>query len=369
MVKTPRLYRFASERRFHEVLTGITEQTEDIYWADHYGSTALHILCQVRQINRTLLEAVEAIVQHDPSLIGLPNQSTCTPLHYAAEKRLIWGTDGTIGATELVLILLKYYPQAVLLRTRTGIKAGKTPFHIACEANADARVLKAMLMIHPGLATEPFVKKDVYSIAENPLQILWSHESNHRNNNNTREKMALLVRAAHYGTIDDAFHQDSKIRLVSAACSVRCPQQYFLQLLQQHEDQVYELDEPRNLLPLHYAVLNASVDSQPYTQFVLESLLDYYPEAAAVPDEQGRLPLHVALMDSKLTWHKGGIQELVYAYPSALGVLDPVHQMLPFLASACHAIESMLHLSTTYELLRAAPDVIETVVSNYRHRI
>ncbi|CAB9530847.1 expressed unknown protein (Partial), partial [Seminavis robusta] len=306
-----------------------------------------------------LLLAIQAIVQQDPTLIGQPNQATCTPLHYAAEKRLVWGNH-YYRSGELVLMLLREYPQAVSIRTKTG--TGKTPFHVACEANADARVLKAMLLIHPGLATEPFVKRDVYSLAENPLQILWGHSSmNHPNNTQTHEKMALLVRAAHYGTVDDACHDDhhSKIRLVSAACSVRCPQAYFLHLLQEYRQEIFELDEPRQLLPLHYAVSNASVDSQPYTQFVLESLLEVYPDAAAVPNEEGRLPLHVALMDSKLTWHKGGIQELVYAYPSALMVPDPVHHLLPFLASAYNALESMLHLSTTYELLRAAPDVME----------
>ena len=361
----PTLYRLASERRYDRIPDHVKEHPEDVFWADQYGSTALHLLCQARNVDLPLLAAVEAVVQAAPSsLIASRNHATCTPLHYAAEKRLVWGggqQHHVNGGTELVLLLLKHCPEAVSMRTQSGIKAGKTPFHIACEANADWRVLRAMLLINPGLATEPYVKKDVYSVAEHPLQLLWNSKTASTTTNNrnaTHDKMALLLRAAHYGTVDDAFHQGSPVRLLNAACSVRCPQDYFLQLLEQHADQVRELDE-RNLLPLHYAVEHASVDSQTYTQFVVESLLELYPEAASFENAEGRLPLHVALMDSKLTWHKGGVQEIVFAYPDALRIRDPLYHLPPFLASAFHAIKSMLHLSTTFELLRTAPDVIE----------
>lgn len=379
----PTLYRLASERKYDRIPDHVKLYQSDVFWADQHGSTALHLLCQSSHLRRAdpplYMAAVEAVAKEAPSQIACRNTATCTPLHYAAEKRLVWGAEQHHGGTELVLLLLKYCPEAVSVRTRTGIRPGKTPFHIACEANADWCVLKAMLLINPGLATEPYVKKDVYSVAENPLQLLWNNRTptniftpttttatatmDNRNisntmNNATHDKMALLLRAAHYGTVDDSFHQSSPIRLLNAACSVRCPQDYFLQLLEQHTDQVQDLDE-RNLLPLHYAVEHASVDAQTYTQFVVKSLLEIYPQAASHENAEGRLPLHVALMDSKLTWHKGGIQELVFAYPDALRIRDPLYQLPPVLASAFHAIKSMLHLSTTFELLRTAPDVTE----------
>lgn len=403
-MKGATLYRLASERRYESILNHVKEHPDDIFWTDQQGSTALHVLCQAVTVNRPLVAAVAAIVQegegmdrnflYEPSsasrslsIIMMRNHATCTPLHYAAEKRMVLGGGGNHnvtsrgsrhrggqqhgpqdysynGGTELVLLLLKHCPDAVSMRTQTGIKAGKTPFHIACEANADWRVLRAMLLINPGLATEPYVKKDVYSVAEHPLQLLWNNNNNTATTTTattTHDKMALLLRAAHYGTVDDAFHQGHPVRLLNAACSVRCPQDYFLQLLEQHADQVRELDE-RNLLPLHYAVEHASVESQAYSQFVIESLLKLYPEAASVENEEGRLPLHVALMDSKLTWHKGGVQEIVFAYPDALRAKDPLYQLPPFLASAFHAIKSRLHLSTSFELLRTAPDVIEGLI-------
>jgi hypothetical protein len=364
-MKAPTLYQLAANRTYDSIPSHIQDSPLDILWSDHQGCTPLHLLCQARDVDRSLLTAVESIVKESPSCIAFRNHSTLTPMHYAAEKRLVWGGGEHHGATELLLMLLRYCPDAVVMRTESGMKPGKTPFHISVEANADIQVLRAMLMIYPGLATEPFVKKDVYSVAENPLQILWNnHKINSltRRHDNTYEKMALLLRAAHYGTVQDTSETAAgEIRLLCAACSVRCPQEYFLHILSQHELQVRQFDD-RNLLPLHYAVRNASVDSQPYSQFVLESLLERYPAAASFPDNEGRLPLHVALMDSMLTWHKGGIQKLVYAYPAALRVMDPLHKLFPFLISAVHAIKSMLHLSTTFELLRAAPDVIESLV-------
>lgn len=401
-MKGPTLYRMARERRYDSIPDHVQKHPNDIFWEDHQGSTALHLLCQAATVNRSVVAAVAAIVQegegkerdfsYEPSsssrslsIIKMRNRATCTPLHYATEKRMVWGGGGGNyragggragpqdrdqqdrlydGGTELVLLLLKHCPEAVSMRMQTGMKA--TPFHIACEANADWRVLRAMLLINPGLATEPYVKKDLYSVAGHPLQLLWNnHDSTSSANANTNattyDKMALLLRAAHYGTVDDSFHQGHPVRLLNAACSVRCPQDYFLYLLDQHGDQVRELDE-RNLLPIHYAVEHASVESQTYSQFVIESLLELYPEAAAVKNEEGRLPLHVALMDSKLTWHKGGVQKIVFAYPDALRARDPLYQLPPFLASAFHAIKSMLHLSTTFELLRTAPDVIESLL-------
>lgn len=385
-MKGATLYRFSVERKYDRIPDHVQTNPSDVFWQDNTGSTALHILCQAREVDRALLNAVTVIVMQEPSLIAQFNQATWTPLHYASEKRLVRGGGENHGATELVLLLLSYFPEAVSIRTLRGMKP-RTPFKIACEANSDISVLRAMLQINPGLATEAYVKNDVYSVAENPLLLLWNNNSrdnsrsrgthnyssynprerssfsssNNITSSSTSEKMALLLRAAHYGTVDDDFHQEegrTKIRLVNAACSVRCPQDYFIQLIQQYPDQVGELDE-RSLLPLHYAVSNASVDSQTYTKFVLESLLEIHPEAAAKCNEDDRLPLHVALMDSTLTWHKGGIQELVYAYPSALRIRDPLYDLTPFLASAFHAIKSMQHLSTTYELLLAAPDAIE----------
>jgi len=79
-----------------------------------------------------------------------------------------------------------------------------------------------------------------------------------------------------------------------------------------------------------------------------------------VPDPAtGRVPLHVAVSDALMTWHKGGVRELTFACPDALRKRDPASQLVPFLASGVVADKSRLHLSTTYELLLAAPEMVQ----------
>jgi hypothetical protein len=383
---SPTIYRLAADRQYDAIPLRVESNPEDLHWNDRYGSTALHILCQARYVDLPLLAAVDAILRVSPEQVGWANVATWTPLHFAVEKRLAWGNDRNTAV--LILRLIRACPSAVSLRTHSGFKT-KTPFHIACEADADYFVLKAMLTINPALATEPYVRTDAYSVVENPLQLLWknykysSHQNqNHSNNNQnnlnnpnnpnpnnhnnrnhrvqqqTKDKMALLLKAAHYGTVRTHLPAHSTFRLLNAACSVRCPRDYFKLVLQEHADQIYELDED-GLLPLHYAVRNASTDAQAYTQFVVEALLEVYPKGASIPDAvMGRLPLHVAVSDTLMTWHKGGVRELTYSCPNALRRRDPVTGLVPFLASASVANKSRLHLSTTFELLLAAPEMV-----------
>jgi ankyrin repeat protein len=130
-----------------------------------------------------------------------------------------------------------------------------------------------------------------------------------------------------------------------------------LQILRLHPDQV-DSPDALGLYPLHYAVRHASrSDVSAYTQFVIEALLERSSEATSVADADGRLPLHIAIAN-KGTWHKSGVRELVLANPSALRRADPLHGLLPFMASATSAAKSRLHLSTTFELLLAAPDMV-----------
>jgi ankyrin repeat protein len=378
MPKSPTIYRLAADRQYDAIPSRVQSHPEDLNWHDRYGSLALHILCQARAVDEPLLAAVDAILRVAPEQVAWANVATWTPLHFAVEKRLAWGNDR--NTTALILRLIKACPSTVSVRTHSGFKT-KTPFHIACEADADYVVLKAMLTINPNLATEPYVKKDVYSVVENPLQLLWknnkhssSTNNNHNHNNDnqnspnhnnslrsqrhTKEKMALLLKAAHYGTVR-TLPAGRTFRLLNAACSIRCPRDYFTLVLQEHRDQIDQPDED-GLLPLHYAVMNASPDSQAYTHFVVEALLEAYPQGASIADSAGRLPLHVAVSDALMTWHKGGVRELTFSCPNALRRRDPVSGLVPFLASASVANKSRLHLSTTFELLLAAPEMVQS---------
>ena len=254
-------------------------------------------------------------------------------------------------------------------------------------------------------------------------------ESNDDNVSNENSTVHPDTTARNRRTATKTFH------LLHAACSIRCPREYICRILerqsgdteqQQHLVSTFDDD---GYLPLHYACMSGDIDSQPYTEYLIESLLQLYPQGASVPyppttttsstslrksnyknvetstrgntendstneidgsnqdttkddtnsirDEEHDfnedddwiekrklspplplLPLHVAITDCQMTWNKGGIKALVYAYPDAVRKVDPRNGLFPFQASAIHATRSKLHLSTTYELLLAAPEMI-----------
>ena len=348
-VPSPALYRYAANRDYGKIPLRVETHPIDIYWTDRYGSTALHLLCQDRSMENpaSLLQAVDAILKQAPEVVAWPNAATWSPLHFAAEKRLVASAD-------LMLHLMEACPQAVRIRTKTGFKS-KTPFHIACEADASYRVLKAMLSIEPRLAVQPFVPQEEqhsYAAFENPLQLLWRHHE--PRTVETFNKMALLLQAAYCGTVRKS--SSLRFRLVNAVCTVRCPTDYAAIILEQSD-----VDRPdaRGLLPLHYAIAVGGSRTPPhYTQFIIENLVRKAPHTAAVRDLHGRLPLHVAVANVDLTWHKGGVRELSWTCTAALQCPDPRTGLVPALQSAIQATQSRLHLSTTLELLLMAPEVV-----------
>jgi hypothetical protein len=255
----------------------------------------------------------------------------------------------------LVLKLIEACPNAVSIKLQSGFKA-KTPFHICCETDASTNVLRAMLRIHPQLATQSHVPKDLYTVSMNPLQLLWNALIKENEDRPDLSKMELLLKSAYCGTVED----DPSFRILPAACSIRCPRDYVTRVLSLHANQIAEPDH-RGLLPLHYAVQSTEENAQSYTEFLIGWLVNEYPEAASIPfGRHGHvLPLHVLIADRCMTWHKGGVQRLVLASTDVLRIPDPRSRLVPFLESAIHATKSRLYLSTTLELLRAAPEVIQ----------
>jgi ankyrin repeat protein len=353
----PTIYRLASERRYNEIPIHVQTHPHDIYWEDRYGSTALHILCCSRQVGDPLTQALDAIIQHDPSLIAKPNQASWTPLHLACEKRLLWRTNMATG--DLVLKLVHAYPQAVSLRLQTSYKA-KTPFHIACETNAVIPVLEAMLSADSSLAMQ------AYKGGETPMEILWQAQmSDHLSSlQSSLQKMEILLRAAYCNNLPHEGRNGTKsFSLLCAISSIRCPRDYVSRVISLHRDKVCDPDVTTGWLPLHYAILSAQEeDSTAYTAFLIERLLEEFPGAAMVPFRSGGglLPLHVLVSDCGMTWHRGGVKPLVLASKAdALVTPDPRSQLVPALGSAIHAFKSRQHLSTTFELLRLAPQVLQ----------
>jgi hypothetical protein len=98
-----------------------------------------------------------------------------------------------------------------------------------------------------------------------------------------------------------------------------------------------------------------------------------FPEQIKQPDDDGHLPLyyavkHVGKWDdstnpfvySNFIFQK--LMKLVKAAPEALWTLDPTDRLFPVLVSATQANECTIHLSVTYQLLLAAPEMVSQAI-------
>lgn len=86
-------------------------------------------------------------------------------------------------------------------------------------------------------------------------------------------------------------------------------------------------DNSRGWLPLHAAASAPRSDAD-----LICRLVELYPEAASVPDAQGRYPLHLACLAGK-SWTDGGISVLFDADPSPMSSVDGMG-LLPFHCAA-----------------------------------
>jgi len=115
-----------------------------------------------------------------------------------------------------------------------------------------------------------------------------------------------------------------------------------------HED-VEDILHATNPLPLHI-------------------ILDAYPKAATVPDNSGRLPIHLAI-EACISWDDG-LGRLFDAAPETLRMPDPKTGLMPFmLAATASEEEDVSACNTIFQLLRLCPDLISTGLSSRNNKL
>jgi hypothetical protein len=116
-----------------------------------------------------------------------------------------------------------------------------------------------------------------------------------------------------------------------------------------------EPDEDGNL-PLHIAAANRKFTDDKRERFnSVAYLVSEYPQAAAVRNNKGELPLHLAIRSGK-TWEKG-VESIYLAYPGAVLERDPAFGLYAFKVAAVVGEGSMESLTTCYHLLKAFPEL------------
>ena len=124
-------------------------------------------------------------------------------------------------------------------------------------------------------------------------------------------------------------------------------------LLENNPNSIRLRDSLTGSLPLHLAL-----QCNPQVVEVIEKFIDIFPLSISMPDGNGRLPLHIALLQKSPSWEK-----ILRSYPAALECRDPVTGLLPFQLAAMSTNdetedeieENEDSLSLCFQLLRKNP--------------
>jgi hypothetical protein len=121
-------------------------------------------------------------------------------------------------------------------------------------------------------------------------------------------------------------------RIVHRAVQGETPPDLLRYIVETNAEELTIRDEMGNV-PLHYAaryrpkqISSDQTDKKSsfpafYSKYVMDELLYKYPEAATLPDRDGKYPLILAVQSGK-QWIGGGIKSLFDAYPEAVSQID-----------------------------------------------
>ena len=139
-----------------------------------------------------------------------------------------------------------------------------------------------------------------------------------------------------------------------SAIELGCSHSIIRLMIEKRSEDVRAVDS-RGMTPLAVAA-SKDIISSPVIDALLHNHTSSYPEASLISDNDGNLPLHLALessrKDDKKRWDV--FQSIVESAPEAIQIPNRL-QMYPFMIAAGNDMNS---LDTIYVLLRNAPFVI-----------
>ena len=323
------------------------------------------------------IETVKVLMEINPAAASqLTNQGRMLPLHHARSN------------PELARILLSAYPQGSV--SQDG--AGRLPLHHCCSGDyvrgttmdgtrndneeneeqgetadegADTNAPR-LALTHPEVVKQLITAAKQQGLSDGgiltqdctqktPLDLLCEEiagelngkDHKHSDDSSSRaarlwECLVIMIQAVHQKVNEEPF------RMVHATIALNCSADIVAHALTLHPEHAGERDS-KGRTPLMLAAL--SLDTvQPS---VVCTLLQHYPEAACMTDQDGRLPIDIIAEASK--YDEEMWKALVKAEPRAIDTRDLRDKMFPFMTAA---IGKKSNLNSTYRLLRAKPHVL-----------
>jgi hypothetical protein len=161
------------------------------------------------------------------------------------------------------------------------------------------------------------------------------------------EKTLIFLQAESTGTVDSV-----AFLLTHAAIALTIPYCVIFLAVSLRPEELVQRDS-HGRTPLILA-LEINLDTY-HEHSLLQLLVETQPIAGSMPDSDGRLPLHLALTRREFIDWKDGTESIFRSEPTALLTMDPLTKLYPFMLAAMH---EQGHPTTTFELLRADPSVI-----------
>jgi len=276
------------------------------------------------------LDVIESLVQADPTSVGRQNGGGLTPLHCAIER---YDTPVSV-----LMFLLESHPATAAQKCRRGF----TPIDLLWKRFIEPDSYRSEEVKQQASSLRATMEDAVSLEVEESLPDAEVHEDGHGSITSQRqtganlylqdrpelrtfwEIMTSFIHGAFHGTTSSA---GTRTQLVHEAVQVECPPLLIQFAAVLYPEELMEPQEDSGRLPLHIAVTQGSQD-------IIQTLLKLQPRAASVRDNNGHLPLHLAIQ-SLLPW-KGAIEILVAAWPQSLTVVDPSTGLLPaMLARSC----------------------------------
>ena len=329
-------------------------------------STPLHVACALIDYDdgtpddaskNSIVSAVRLLIQQDPDGASRVDAMGFIPLHYAISQTktsagLVIPARWQIRAAVIHLLVStdfetsqEYLIQnAVVYDSSTG---GCTPLYHALSIIPDDFKSPGSTLGFISVLQEcnpRMVSVGNASDADKPLSLLYrrftrqfdisekffpgdnsrSEVVEHRRNykiaaGNTWKIIEILLRP------EGKPNQHWKI--VHRAVQVETPPDLLRYIVETNAEELTQVDEDGNL-PLHYAAKSlpnkeAGPHSFPsfYTKYVVDELLYKFPEAASIPDGQGRFAFTLAV-DTGKQWIGGGVKSLYDAHPQAVNQVN-----------------------------------------------
>jgi ankyrin repeat protein len=185
-------------------------------------------------------------------------------------------------------------------------------------------------------------------------------------------KLRVLLEAAVKSNIHHTLkmHEYAKsTEPVHLCCSVENFPAFILQMtLLQDQSALLRRDE-HGRVPLHYALVatsgireqnplvelaywGANYESRSLVQFILENA----PDSVAVKDRDGRLPIHMAIVNGR---DLGSVVlPIIASSPSAMAAIDPCTNLKPFMLAAAH---DHAPLGVVFRLLTLEPSLLDII--------